>query len=309
MFRYKIGTDYDSYLGFFKLQSVKSVAQTSYTGVEYVYRIITKCISKLTDNFNIYIGIFLFFTLYFFYAFCISQRDRISLFYFTLFYLCILYGMSFNIVRQALAISLCTYALKFFICDQFIKYILIICLAASIHISALVMIPCWFIKYIDKGTLRKLLKALFVIMVVFCVINYKFIISSITSYSGYLNTEGENHYSSILYLIEKLFFIIPVIRHRNVLDKQYSALLYIILGDLMLCIPMLKVEYLYRIAYYFLPIYGLLIANFINNVGKIKLNKVYKAYYIIVFVGYFVLQYLILRNHGIYPYMSCFKEV
>lgn len=309
-FRYGIGTDYDSYLGFFKLQSVNDINTTSYTGMEFAFRFITKCISYITDNSIFYFGFFMFFTLFFFFLFCMKEEKKIAVGYLVLFYLCVLYGMSYNVMRQALAISIYIYALHFYLRDEMVKYIFVVLCAATFHISALIMIPCYFVKFLynNKGNIKKQLKTIFIIVVIIVVINYKDIISWFSRYKGYLSGDGDRlHYSAILYFLEKLIFIIPVFIYRRKLDERYRSLLYIVFLDLMLLIPTLEIEYLYRMTYFFLPIYGILSTHLINEEENKKARRFYKGYYVIFYVSYFFLHYIYLGNHGIYPYVGCFE--
>lgn len=300
-FRFQVGTDYETYAEFFRVQSIYPVAATKYTGVEYVFRVLTKCISYFSIENKVYFGILAILIFYFIYIFIQKQKESMEITYFCFFYLCIYCGMSFNIIRQTIAISICVYAINYYIEKKWVFYTLLVIVASAFHLSALFLLPCYFLQYLDIGRWRRLLRKLFIIGIIIFAFYYKQILNLLTVYAGYITFE-RMHYSAILYLFDKIIFAFPLLFMYKKIDYKYKKLIYLVIVDIILVIPMFYIEYFYRFSYYFLAVYGMIVANYLKKEQKKRNYKYIKIYYIACLLIYFSIHYIYLNNHGMFPY-------
>ena len=307
-FRKGIGNDYKNYYNFFLEQCHRTVAQTEYSGIEYIFRLLTKIISLISENERFYFGVLAFLMFYFFYLFCYYQKDKISMYYILWYFLLIYYGMSYNIVRQTLAMCIVMFAIHYYIENKVKKYMILVTVAALFHTSALIMIPIYFLKFIDAKRFRKILRGLFLTIIVLFPFYYKiaiqFMMRYLKFYLGYFSDMGTDvYYSTFLYLFEKIILLIPIMLKKRYLSCEYRKLIYFLFVDLVLVVPMFSIPYLYRISYYFLIIYGMIIANCIKNSKGSKYYNIMVMYFNLFPIAFFILHYVILCNHQIYPYV------
>ena len=160
--RYNVGTDYvvTYYTGFYRI-----LEGNKFDKFEYGYYLLCKLIQLFTKNvfwvFAITAIIFVGFTYKAIYE--LSDNIVISI---IMLLLTRNFFISMNVVRQFIAISILTYAIKYIIKKDLKKYIIFILLAMSFHASSIIFLPIYFIGKI-KIPPRKLFGLAILDLVIF----------------------------------------------------------------------------------------------------------------------------------------------
>ena len=139
--RYDVGVDFLAYDYIYKYQF--------FDDVESGYALVNKFLFSLGLPSSSIFTLVAFFQLFLF-AKGIEKINPHYLplaffFYFTTLY----FFLSLNVLRQTLAFSIFVYSIKYIVNKQFIKYIVVILLASTIHKSAFILIPLYFVLNID----------------------------------------------------------------------------------------------------------------------------------------------------------------
>ena len=141
-FKYNVGTDYINYKYYY--DNVYNNSVMSYNGVELGYVFIMKCFSSLSISF-----VFFWFLLssfnfslkyYIFHKYSPLVFASLLLYFVGLFL-----ERDFDGIRQGLAIGFCYISIPFILNRNAIPFIIIIAIASSIHASALVFLPAYFL--------------------------------------------------------------------------------------------------------------------------------------------------------------------
>lgn len=149
-----IGTDMERYYRHFSsIGRLTSLKQFFNYDQEYGYKFLQLTVSRLFDDFQIFIiivGIIIFSSYYFF-----IKKYSVNYYYSIFFFITIgFYDFSFTGLRQSLALAVGVFAYHFAFKRNLKQFCLIIVLASSFHIAAVVLIPVYFfvnyqIKYRD----------------------------------------------------------------------------------------------------------------------------------------------------------------
>ncbi len=168
--RYRVGSDYLYYIKMYN-------DIDRYVRVEFFERFLIKLFNAL--HFSEYFFIFFMAAITFWILFKAIKKNckkpAVTLFMFVTFGY---FAMAFNGTRQSLAIVIGLYAIKYIYEKQLIKYILAILFATLCHKTALVMLPLYFLSYINLSKRRMYI--LFFIML-FSFLLYNPLMSFITS--------------------------------------------------------------------------------------------------------------------------------
>ena len=164
-----------------------------------------------------------------------------------------------NIVRQAVAFSLCLLGIKYVFRNDFKRFAFPIVFACGFHLSALLSLPIWFIWDHRRNRPIRLRPAIIFACVLSLAILYsQQIIGKLMAFFPFLNRYlgyfaenklGEN-YEFILRVLE---LSVVCILHRNLIAKNRKADFYLILGVLtVLCCSLgFFNTYVKRVGYYF----------------------------------------------------------
>jgi len=143
-FRLNTGTDYPAYAKSFNRFIVKSLVELSKERMEKGYIFLNRYIQLFTNDFRILfivtslivivsIGIIL-------YKYC--KNPSLGLLF---FYLLGFYFNSMNFIRTTLAGVIVIFAYKYIRDRQFLRYTVLVILASTFHLSALLLLPFYFI--------------------------------------------------------------------------------------------------------------------------------------------------------------------
>lgn len=281
--RYDVGVDYHNYVEIYDL-----IINGVYQYTEIGYNSLVLFIHLLNGNqqlvffitallTNVFIGLFI---LYFSNAVILSS---ILYYTFSFFYL-----LSFNAVRQYLAISIFGLSLIYLSKDKRLKSILILLLASLFHKSVIFLIPILFILKRDINFKKYIL--LYIIFIVSL-----FFVDDLIVYTGYdyLLTYKNQDINSFVYLFIIVNFLILI--NKNKIKKKFpkNGFIFINLAYFstmtisgIFFTDRISNTVFFRMNYYFLITY-LILVGYIKKIIKNKYAKI--LYFLLVF--YFLIFY------------------
>lgn len=307
-FRDGVGIDYGNYVsGYYRINNNDFIDNIS--TVEFGYIILVK-LSKFI--FNDPFGLFLFasiITILFLYFTLHRHRFHITITLTILLYYAKYYAFSLNGVRQAIAMSIILFGLKYISTRELKKFTFIILFASLFHTSALVMFPFYLI--IGKQTNSKLhIKLLFLVISVFVVIyiseflNFLSSIGIFSEYGVYVTSINENGFSVISLIVPItilaaiLFFWKKLLKIEPMIELYFWIYLY----GFVFSLVGIQLEFVGRISLYF-DIVSIILIPLIINVFKSKPIR-FIAYGLVVLycLVVFLLGNYISDGHDIIPY-------
>jgi len=138
-FRYMIGWDYESYINIF----------SNPDGFELLLEpAILLFINVLNSMGFAFQGLFLLhslLTLFFIYRGCAYYTDKLAIPLVMYALLPMFYWSSLGIIRQALAISILFWGSKYIVEHKFLKYLVVVAVASTVHYSAMLFIVAYFL--------------------------------------------------------------------------------------------------------------------------------------------------------------------
>ena len=301
-----VGTDFLGYKEAFSLIGEHSysdpVSQEILWKNEYGWYYMNKGI-YIIGNFFLYTLCF-YFLMYSLIFKTIYEKSSIPLFSVLLYFLCGYYLASFNVMRQAFVFSLFLYSVRFIEDKKFLKYLITLLFGSLFHLSALFLIPIYFITKIKWSKI--LLSSLLIISLIIGYMNYlpqfAYLIQ-LQRLQNYL-TLFHNNFSVIGYLVfafNTLMVIIFLMFTKDINSKDSIYLKIVIIG-VILGNLVLHYQWLSRFSeVYFIPI---MIIAYVNVISQCKIfhNKV-------IFIGLLILYSLLLfyttlsnNSNGILPY-------
>lgn len=142
--RRAVGHDYNNYAVMYLEQMTMSKEEIAVTRIEKGYAEISKL---LADYIVDYQAIFILCAAFFAVAvtLCVYRYCRVPWIGFACFLTFGVYFNSLNFIRQMIAGFIVMYALKYIERNRFFEYLLIVIFASCFHLSALIMIPFYFI--------------------------------------------------------------------------------------------------------------------------------------------------------------------
>lgn len=225
--RYDVGQDYFfTYVPIFN--SVKNTG--TYPNVEKGYILLNKITLFFTKD---YVGIFLItsFIFCFFIYLAIYQQSKKPWLSIFIFITSTLYFISMNLVRQSITIAIFFYSIKYIVDRNFKKYLFFILIASSIHQTALIFIPVYFIVNFKISFKRFLILyvGLEVLVPLFKGVIYNFI--STTKYAYYIGSIYDNSETTIVAPLISLVIVLIgyyyLNKDTNIQDRYYRVYLNI----------------------------------------------------------------------------------
>ncbi len=291
---------------FFEISKLKFEEVLKYQ-FEYGFSILNKVVSYFTNNFQLLIIICSFITIGFV-SFSIYKNSTHKFYSFFLYITLSFYYSSFNLIRQGVSIAISLLGLKYLIERNFLKYLLVILIAASFHYSVLIMIPIYFIANINL-TYKKFIFFLSFSFIVYIFLDdiVKFGIKIFPTYEPYLYTEflqGKTFSSIILPLF---IFLILIIFRKYILYQNKKNMIYLNIAYFCLLISLFqtKIGILDRFPYYLNAI-SIFSIPILIDCFKDRAQKNLVAGLIIIFGILYNIYSFISGFYGVVPYESIF---
>jgi len=306
--RFGIGTDYFSYATTFEV--IKLSGDTKIDN-SLVFWSINKIVAELGMEFNVVLFVTSFVTTLFIYLTLRRKKAVLSVGIGMVIYMLLYYQMSFNILRQIAAMSILLYSIHYINKKAFIKYILLIFLAMSFHLTAIIFLPLYFLNWLYGTKKYKKLKIISFISILILMINFSSIlypivsrINSLSYYANsYLYSEREFEFGLGVFL-RALPFILPGIIFWNEIKKDKDMILYfniLIIGSITLFSAYGSVNYTERIAHYFLSaliIFIPYIYKVSSHLGKLYIGRII----LLIIVLLWIWDFIYLGRNGTVPY-------
>lgn len=292
-FRYMVGTDYMAYYKGYLSASTEKLQDAKDVG----FLVLNKLLNNISSNpqmiflvtsiiINICVVLFLYKN---------SIKFSLSIyFYITTF----TYYSSMNGVRQFLATSIILLAYRCLVERNFIKYSIYVLIASTIHGSALLMIPIYFLvnqKIFSIKNLFIIASAIFAY--IFFQPVFSWLMNSVerfSEYNDYLFVEGQGvNILRVLVLLAPLIAIIIFIKKKNIeVDKNLQIIINLCLIGLLFMILACRHMFIARFCIFFEFYYLLLIPRLCvmfdkksNRLITFSLMTLYFAYSVMLLVS------------------------
>jgi len=313
--RWKTGTDWNSYYDLFSFGGNLS-EYMNYFHFEYFFKFINFLGNKIIGNYNVYLFIITFLTL-FLKTIVIIERPYILSVFLVLFASSLL---DLFPTRQALASSISILSIYFYSKNKYLKFIILLSMSTMIHISSIIIL---LVVAINKFSLFKVfLIALFSALLIYLFFYNDNLISIFTiikpdimeQYNLYITSSINVNYIALIYkifIIFIIFIIFPFIQNKLIEFEILSIKLFmfgltvnIIISILLpivfirLTIPFMSFEFivLALLIYYS-------VKNMNNNFSKLTVLILFFIYCLVRFYGSF-------SNYSdlYYPYETIFDS-
>ncbi|WP_195851043.1 EpsG family protein [Aerococcus tenax] len=207
-YRYGIGTDYFTYLEILNGNFIRS-------DFEPIFELIVSFSRSMPNSSFVYFFMMNFITNLFIFLGLKFYENKINTSFSVFLYLISFYLVSYNASRQLMGIAIVFYSFQYILRKDFIRFIFWTIIATMCHVTAIIILPFYFI--INFRGLKKLsldLKFLFIfILIFFVMLNLDLIVQFITSlflsnnyYASYFVKDGLKNVS-FLGIIRNLVLI------------------------------------------------------------------------------------------------------
>lgn len=267
--------------------------------VEYGYQFVDYWIMSFFSN---YFWFFLFFSI-FVVCLYITTMKRLSVNYLQSIFVYITFGFYtffFNGLRQGIAMALFFFSLPYMLDRKIVIYFLIVCIASLFHISALMMIPLYFLIHLKIKIEWKVLYC-FSLSLLSSQILIKYLAQSNVRYENYTQeAEKAGGYITLAFYFLLGLLIYFFGNHIRKQEKLFSSFEQIYLCGLALVFPLALLgtdpSGPQRLLYYFASLTILIIPYFFYYYRKIYV----KLLFVFLSIIYFVLTTM--RFGNLYPY-------
>ncbi|MFM5622906.1 EpsG family protein [Aeromonas veronii] len=284
-FRYKVGTDFNTYLYFIEL--IRDGHDTYMEpGFELMVRFLTS--SGFEEQSIFLISSLL--TLTFFYLFIIKHSKQYTLSVVIFYLFPIFYLASFNGVRQFIAVSIFLYSIRFILANNFISYFTLIVAASFIHKTVLLMLPVYFLLNIKINNKRAvIISVLYIGLINFLPFVGRALGFPEKYFSDALVTDGNNFKALIFPLIFAFYCFIEK-RYQGKCKDENVTYNMLLIGSLISITPLmssLPSAPVIRMSSYFTPIVIVLLANAPFVFKSLSVKLFYYTGVVIVSILYF----------------------
>lgn len=182
------------------------------------------------------------------------------------------YLASFNLVKQYIAISIFAYSIKFIKEANFYKYVATIIAASLFHVSAVLLVPMYFLN-----KKLKIYHYAFILITFYFLINSLEIIISFTKYSIYLDEKWANSMNNNRNMVMTYIFImlnvVVILTYKFIDNIKYShifanmAFISLLLITASLFVDYLPNMFFYRMNNYFMISYIVIVTFYIKKMN------------------------------------------
>lgn len=282
--RLNVGNDYAKYVEFMHLINCDAFVPTE-AGFNWIVRIIYNLSGF--ENYLLVFAFFAFFTVLIFMAAIYRQADSFG-FSFFLFMAFGYYFQSFNTVRYYLALAIAVAVIPYVLGRQWIKFILLVLLGATLHKSILVVIPLYFFASLTWKKWQLGLAAVFCSTFFFMQDFYLKVV--VFLYPTYEDTEYLEGGTSIVNIARCLAVLIfSLIYYKNTVkdSRRNRFYFYCNLGALVMYVCCSFLPIISRIGYYLTFTHIFFLPALIKEVENKNLKKLFTVGVIGAAVLYF----------------------
>lgn len=317
--RYDVGFDYSygGYTGLWKNVLNTPFSQFMTVDDEIGFTLFTYFLSLFGENYQIfYIGTSILIAILaglFIYKEC---GDRVWGFF--MLYGLGMYYCSMNLIRQTIAALIVAFAVPLIKKKKIIPYMLLVLLASTVHKSALLMIPFYFILQIK---LTKIVLAVYMAITLGIFLTSNIILKIVTKlwYGSYVGSIYLDYGNDWFYMIASIVFLIVIYTYRGKIcadDPENHIYVNCAFFYYFFWFIAWKHTLVDRFTMYFEP--AVIIALYIlikrlyneKNMGNVRKKRRYIAVTLSVIASVILMNviYLIEDGHGIIPYDTVFTN-
>ena len=299
-----IGTDYNMYKAFYFNPLLKSAEKVEYGFISLI-KISNSLFGEKYYMFFILCSAITIIPIYMIFKKRSKYPGVSLLFFFSLGF----FTLSFNMVRQFIAITIIFLSLNYICKRKFFRFLVCVIIACLFHLTSIIILPFYFFTNIKFS--KKRLMQIFIIILVFAaflfnpIFNYA--VSHIPQYSMYADYGGVDagigtYLVNSIYLCIILFLII---NRDKLIKNEYDnvCLNFGVLSTAFIVLSLKNILFARLTYYFFLPLLIPLSNIFDYFVSK----RTQKAFNLIIIALLFVIYVLnIIFFNGVYPYISIF---
>ena len=288
--RMEVGNDYETYV-----DTIHEIYVGGYVVTEPLFNGVVKVLCKLSggENYLLVFGFFAFVTIWIFLKVLYEQTEDFPMAFF-LFMTLGIYFRTFNTVRYYFVLALTLYSFRYVLKKEYVKFVLLILLAAFFHKSVLVVIPIylianmewkkWFEVILTAGALGMFLCQDFIM---------KIALELYPSYKDTIFLETETGLSGNLMSVLRcaVIFVFAVICYKDSVENQKENIFYFKLNFLAILLYLCGsfLPLVGRIGYYLITSHILFVPGLLRGIQSDKKRKLFTVLVIIVGVIYFLL--------------------
>ena len=306
-FRLEVGNDYGTYV-----VTGHEIFNNGYIVTEPGYNFVVRLLYSLSgkEDYLLMFAVFAFATTYLFLKTFYEQSDSFALTFF-LFITLGIYFRSFNTVRYYFVLALTLFSLRYVVKKQYVKFILLILLAALFHKSVLVVIPLYIIA---NRTIKKWQYVLMTVVGAAVVLGKDLIMKlALILYPSYANTpylQNDTGIRENLPVIARciVVLILCLVYYKTAVRDVKENRLYfnmnIMAVFLYVCCSFLPL--LSRFTYYLITAQILLIPGILKRIEDPKKRKLITGIVILFGILYFIYFLRTASSEGVrvLPYKS-----
>lgn len=215
--------------------------------------------------------------------------------------------ISNNIIRQAFTIAIFFYSIKYIYSRELLKFCLVLFIGFLFHKTIILMLPFYFVSRVSFHKIFWVVMILISTLLSFTdfipyILNN--VVARLPKYSGYLNQNFGSAINSgltnLLYAAMYLYVVFFMDTFKSLKDRVY---LNIFLVGINISFMFMTVDFLYRVSYYFVPMFILIIPMLHKNL-KLKFNRHLTLSTFILLSLLLWYKAMILNDHGCMPYQN-----
>lgn len=311
---YTVGTDINvygfkrfSYAGLYN--SIVDYITLKSFGTEYLYHVLNYIVYKTSHSFQLFLFILQLIPVLVVYRLASKNRTNSTYSLYIICYLFIWFNSSLNILRQTIAIFIVLYAYNYIEQKKYLKYIIFVLIASLFHSTALIclLMPC---MQIFSNRKNKFLHLFFIVVILFfsyftldILLKMISTMPILNEYQRYITYNSGETFSSIFMFVKLIFLILNITYAKYIeKNKSNSLLIYYVTLDFVLYCSSAFIDYGYRISYYFLPYWIMLIPKIDFSIEDRKVKSTYRLLIAILLVLYWVVRFVICKYDGTIPY-------
>lgn len=305
--RDEVGTDWYNY---------KLLFLGEKTDVEYSYIFLSNFFKSVNCGYSSFL-FFIFILAFYLKAKTLKKYSKYPIISLLVYIPTVLIIYDMNGIRQGLALGITLYSFKYIIEKNKIKFFLSILIATTIHISAIVFLPAFFISKLNIGNKMNLSVLLLMLLNLYFNIMSKIIIS-LYSMFPYRFFQRVYDYSiiskednNIMGLIQRLIIFIIAFYFLKRLENEdnnisYFIKFYTISTYIYILFYNFGIVASRGSAYY--KIFELILIPLFLDLLKSKVLKIKIFFIIVLYLLLIINKYLKLENNGLVPYKNIILE-
>ncbi len=251
-------------------------------------------------------------------------KDRISITLALFIFYMTYYLVSYNIIRQMLAVIIIFYGMRYIFEKKFWKYFLCVILAGMIHKTAYLMIIVYFfcdenlgflqkIKLFTKPKMSENIQSIIIYIIIgglpfLLVPIVPKIISVLGIYRTYLDRKTSMSFKFLLYVLPILTLVLANRKRILKENKQNDFFIRMLILQIPFQLMGGMIKYMDRFSLYTAIVQTILIPILYKNLEMNKRHNGIKFLIIGWYIFYFVVMFVSLNSNGVMPYQTIFGK-